>query len=128
MGFLHEKALNPKEGDPSGETVIVWGNGNGVVYPSNHIPGFIFLSVDRRSAAMATKTPAVDLKTELTPRDGRKWGGSPRGRLGSGPHHTYRSPVQAEVGPAAALLQEAGSRQLGWESFELREVCETSSH
>lgn len=50
---------------------------------------------------------------------GRK---SPRGPS-AGPHHTRGSPVQGEVGPAAALLQEAGSRQLGWEPFVLREVC-----
>lgn len=29
--------------------------------------------------------------------------------------------MQREVGPAATLLQEAGSRQLGWEAFVLRE-------
>lgn len=47
---------------------------------------------------------------------------------GGGPAQVFTtptdgSPVQREVGPAAALLQEAGSRQLGWEPFVLREVC-----
>lgn len=28
------------------------------------------------------------------------------------------------MGPAGAVLQEARSRQLGWEAFVLREVCE----
>lgn len=36
--------------------------------------------------------------------------------IGSGQHR--------EVRPAAALLRDAGSRQLGWEPFVLREVCE----
>lgn len=113
MGFLEGKVLNPKEGDPSGEIVVVWENRNGVAHPSNHVPVFIFPSVDKGSAAMATKPPAVALKTELTSGGGRKWGGSPPKRLSSGPYHTRRSPAQREVGPAAALLQEAGSRQLG---------------
>lgn len=54
---------------------------------------------------------------------GREWGGSPPWRLGSGPHHRHGSPEQREVGSPAALLQEAGSRQLVWEPFVLRKVC-----
>lgn len=33
MGFLEGKVLNPKEGDPSGEIVVVWENRNGVAHP-----------------------------------------------------------------------------------------------
>lgn len=116
--------LNPREGDSSGEIVVVWENRNSVAHPSNHVPEFIFIpSVDKGSAAMETKPLAVALKTELMLGGGRKWGGSPPKRPRSGPHHSRRSPAQREVGPAAALLQETGSRQLGWEPFVLREVC-----
>lgn len=70
---------------------------------------------------MATQPAAVALQTAEAGsgrRADRRWWG------GSQVLATPRVPAQREARPAAAVLQDAGSRQLGWEPFVLREVCE----
>lgn len=126
MGFLDGKVLNPKEGFPSGEHFYHLGKGEWCSPPINPPPGFLYHAVDGGSVTMTTKPPAVALKGrqgELTSGGGRKWGrgGGKSAGLRSSPHP--RVPFAEGSGASCSLLQEAGSRQLGWEPFVLREVC-----
>lgn len=69
---------------------------------------------------MATKPPAVALNREVGGGSGEEVHPGGWAQVLTTP---TRLPAKREVGPAAALLREAGSRQLGWEAFEVAGVC-----
>lgn len=121
VGLLGGRVLSPKERAPSGDIVVIWGIE--LVSPIKSHTRVHLTSVDRGSAAMATKPSAVNFSVPQRKSWHQEVGGSPPRRPGSCPHHIHGSPVQREEGPAATLLQEAGSRQLRWDPFVLREAC-----